>query len=109
LKSLFAVSLADRISGKCHKRRISDKIDWASHALASCTEVHIIILFKLLIPAAEDRRSAAMAVVLHYWWLFAIPLAFIAIVVFVFLPSRKRKFDADAQIPFRDKNGSRRK
>lgn len=44
-----------------------------------------------------------MAVLVEYWWFFAIPAAFIAIVVYVFNPRRKKRLEAEGEIPFRDK------
>lgn len=44
-----------------------------------------------------------MEVLVNYWWLFAIPAAFIAIVIYVFNPRRKRRLESNADIPFRDK------
>ncbi len=43
-----------------------------------------------------------MSVLVDYWWFFAIPLAFIAIVIWVFNPRRKKRLEAEKEIPFRD-------
>lgn len=48
-----------------------------------------------------------MEVLVKYWWLFAIPLAFIAIVIYVFNPKRRKRLEADKEIPFRNDRKNR--
>jgi len=53
--------------------------------------------------------------IIHYLWLFGLPVLFIIIVIFVFWPWRKRNYREDAQLPFqededesgREKDGAR--
>jgi cbb3-type cytochrome oxidase subunit 3 len=42
-----------------------------------------------------------METVIQYWWLI-IPLAFVVVLLYAFNPRRKREFEDDADIPFRD-------
>ncbi len=37
-----------------------------------------------------------------YWWYFAIPVAFLIVVLYVFRPGAKRRYQKDAEIPLRD-------
>jgi cbb3-type cytochrome oxidase subunit 3 len=50
-----------------------------------------------------------MEILVKYWWLFAIPAAFIAVVIYVFNPRRKRRLEANAEIPFRDKQTKKKR
>lgn len=33
------------------------------------------------------------------WWVWAVPVAFIAVLVYAFNPRRKTEFDAEARVP----------
>ena len=37
-------------------------------------------------------------------WFFLIPIAFIALVAWVFRPSARKRYEEDAEIPFADKD-----
>ena len=39
---------------------------------------------------------------LSVWWLWAVPLAFVAVLVYAFNPKRKKEFDAEARVPMED-------
>ena len=43
---------------------------------------------------------------LSVWWMWLIPAAFIAVLVYAFNPRRKKQFQKDAEIPFDDKPSS---
>lgn len=40
--------------------------------------------------------------ILSYWWLWAVPLAFIAVLVYAFSPKRKTEFEEEARVPLED-------
>lgn len=40
-----------------------------------------------------------MAEFLSAWWMWLIPLAFLAVVIYAFSPRRKKEFDAEARVP----------
>ena len=40
---------------------------------------------------------------LSAWWMWAVPLAFVAVLVYAFNPKRKKEFDAEARVPLEDK------
>lgn len=40
--------------------------------------------------------------ILAMWWLWAVPIAFIAVLVYAFNPKRKKEFDAEARVPLED-------
>jgi cbb3-type cytochrome oxidase subunit 3 len=37
--------------------------------------------------------------VLSAWWFWAVPVAFVAVLVYAFNPRRKKQFDAEARVP----------
>lgn len=37
------------------------------------------------------------------WWVWLVPVAFVAVLVYAFNPKRKKQFDAEARIPLDDK------
>ena len=39
---------------------------------------------------------------LSAWWMWAVPLAFVAVLVYAFNPKRKKEFDAEARVPLED-------
>jgi cbb3-type cytochrome oxidase subunit 3 len=41
--------------------------------------------------------------IMNTWWMWLIPAAFIAVLIYVFNPRRKKQFDDNAKIPFDDK------
>ena len=42
--------------------------------------------------------------VITAWWVWLVPIAFVAVLVYVFNPKRKKQFDAEARVPM-DDNG----
>lgn len=36
------------------------------------------------------------------WWVWAVPVAFIAVLVYAFSPRRKNQFEAEARVPLED-------
>lgn len=36
------------------------------------------------------------------WWVWAVPIAFVAVLVYAFNPRRKKEFDAEARVPLDD-------
>ena len=38
----------------------------------------------------------------HYGWFIAVPLVFLIIVIYVFRPGARRRYEQDARIPFQD-------
>ena len=47
-----------------------------------------------------------MAEVLSVWWMWAVPLAFVAVLIYALNPKRKKEFDAEARVPMEsDKPG----
>ncbi len=36
---------------------------------------------------------------LSAWWVWLVPLAFLAVVIYAFSPKRKKDFDAEARVP----------
>ena len=38
--------------------------------------------------------------VIASWWIWVVPAAFVAVLVYAFNPKRKRQFQDDARIPF---------
>jgi cbb3-type cytochrome oxidase subunit 3 len=57
----------------------------------------------------REPGSPFMATLIEYWWLFAIPAAFFAILIYVFNPKRKRRLEANAEIPFKGAGERERK
>lgn len=39
---------------------------------------------------------------ISYWWMWAIPLAFVVVLFYVFNPKRKKEFDREARVPLED-------
>lgn len=42
------------------------------------------------------------------WWVWMVPLAFLAVLVYAFNPKRKTQFEDDARIPLDDDRQTRR-
>jgi cbb3-type cytochrome oxidase subunit 3 len=40
-----------------------------------------------------------MSEFLSAWWMWLVPLAFLAVVIYAFSPKRKKEFDAEARVP----------
>lgn len=40
--------------------------------------------------------------ILAAWWLWAVPLAFVAVLVYVLNPKRKTAFEEEARVPLED-------
>ncbi len=40
-----------------------------------------------------------MSEFLSAWWMWLIPMAFLAVVIYAFNPRRKKEFDAEARVP----------
>jgi len=40
--------------------------------------------------------------ILAWWWVWAVPLAFVAVLVYALNPKRKKEFDAEARVPMED-------
>jgi len=40
--------------------------------------------------------------ILSMWWLWAVPIAFVAVLVYALNPKRKKEFDAEARVPLED-------
>jgi cbb3-type cytochrome oxidase subunit 3 len=38
----------------------------------------------------------------HYGWFIVVPLVFLIIVIYVFRPGARRRYEQDARIPFQD-------
>lgn len=36
------------------------------------------------------------------WWMWAVPIAFVVVLVYALNPKRKKQFDADARVPLED-------
>jgi cbb3-type cytochrome oxidase subunit 3 len=36
------------------------------------------------------------------WWMWAVPVAFVALLIYAFNPKRKKQFDAEARVPLED-------
>lgn len=36
------------------------------------------------------------------WWMWAVPIAFVAVLIYAFNPKRKKQFDAEARVPLED-------
>ncbi len=39
---------------------------------------------------------------LSMWWLWAVPVAFVAVLVYALNPKRKKQFDEEARVPLED-------
>ncbi|MCA3555998.1 cbb3-type cytochrome c oxidase subunit 3 [Aestuariivirga sp.] len=39
---------------------------------------------------------------LSSWWIWAVPLAFVAVLVYALNPGRKKQFDEEARVPLED-------
>ena len=39
---------------------------------------------------------------LSVWWLWAVPIAFVAVLVYAFSPKRKKEFEEEARVPLED-------
>ena len=39
---------------------------------------------------------------LSVWWMWAVPLAFVAVLVYVLNPRRKKEFEEEARVPLED-------
>ena len=40
--------------------------------------------------------------ILSAWWLWAVPLAFVAVLVYALNPKRKKEFEEEARVPLED-------
>ncbi len=40
--------------------------------------------------------------ILAAWWVWAVPIAFAAVLVYAFNPRRKKEFEAEARVPLED-------
>ena len=40
--------------------------------------------------------------IMSAWWMWAVPLAFVAVLVYALNPKRKKEFDAEARVPLDD-------
>lgn len=36
------------------------------------------------------------------WWMWVVPIAFVAVLFYAFNPKRKKQFDAEARVPLED-------
>ena len=36
------------------------------------------------------------------WWIWAVPVAFVVVLVYAFSPKRKKEFEAEARVPLED-------
>lgn len=36
------------------------------------------------------------------WWMWGVPIAFVAVLVYAFSPKRKKEFEAEARVPIED-------
>ena len=43
-----------------------------------------------------------MQTLLQNWWMWAVPIAFVAVLIYAFNPKRKKEFDAEARVPLED-------
>jgi cbb3-type cytochrome oxidase subunit 3 len=43
---------------------------------------------------------------LSVWWMWVVPVAFVAVLVYVLNPKRKKQFQRDARIPLEDDSSS---
>ena len=43
-----------------------------------------------------------MESLLSAWWLWAVPIAFVAVLVYALNPKRKKQFDEEARVPLED-------
>lgn len=43
-----------------------------------------------------------MQSILSAWWLWAVPLAFVAVLVYALNPKRKKQFEEEARVPLED-------
>jgi len=43
-----------------------------------------------------------METLLQAWWMWAVPIAFVAVLVYALNPKRKKEFDAEARVPLED-------
>jgi cbb3-type cytochrome oxidase subunit 3 len=64
---------------KLHQRRVS----WSRH-VGRGQEMEMI----------ESMLSA--------WWVWAVPVAFVAVLVYAFNPKRKKQFEEEARVPLED-------
>ena len=40
--------------------------------------------------------------ILSVWWMWAVPLAFVAVLVYALNPKRKKEFEEEARVPLED-------
>lgn len=40
--------------------------------------------------------------ILAAWWMWAVPVAFVAVLVYAFSPRRKKQFEEEARVPLED-------
>lgn len=40
--------------------------------------------------------------ILAAWWMWAVPIAFVAVLVYAFNPRRKKQFEEEARVPLED-------
>jgi cbb3-type cytochrome oxidase subunit 3 len=40
--------------------------------------------------------------VIAAWWIWLVPIAFVAVLVYVFNPKRKKAFEVEARVPIED-------
>ena len=43
-----------------------------------------------------------MQTLLSAWWMWAVPLAFVAVLVYAFNPKRRKEFEDEARVPIED-------
>lgn len=52
--------------------------------------------------AAIWEKTDMMNTILQAWWIWAVPLAFVAVLVYAFSPKRKKQFEEEAKVPLED-------
>lgn len=43
-----------------------------------------------------------MQTMLSYWWMWAVPVAFVAVLVYALNPKREKEFAEEARVPLED-------
>jgi cbb3-type cytochrome oxidase subunit 3 len=55
-------------------------------------------------PEGDDPMQHFLQFISDYGWFIGIPLGFIVIVVYVFRPGARKKYEEEGRIPLEDKN-----
>ena len=54
------------------------------------------------LPAFSGSEMEMIESLLSAWWIWAVPVAFLAVLFYAFNPKRKKQFEKEARVPLED-------